>query len=214
MSKYWGTWDFTRWFQPGWSTALGLTCWILSNRGLGILPCKLPPMLNLYLFGCIVLNVLWAVPLHCAGAGCQNFPAAGRICCSCTCGGQQGDDSKMGWLQTSWKRQSVWFLDFWSVFGRKLSNFMPESCRRLLRGAWSCCLYRPEKSDVLFGPLGLLFTISGNVDKAQPAKNSHFYMGYLWPSRVPTDRNACLVQTNVLASCTSAIVCFDWPWWC
>lgn len=114
------------------------------------------------------------------------------------------------------KDKDVWFLDVLSVFGRKLSNFMPESCRRLLRGARSCCLpYRPEKSDVLFGPLGLLFTISGNVDKAQPAKNSHFYMGYLWPSRVPTEnwnRNACLVQANVLASCTSAVVCFDWPW--
>ena len=66
------------------------------------------------------------------------------------------------------KDKDVWFLDVLSVFGRKLSNFMPESCRRLLRGARSCCLpYRPEKSDVLFGPLGLLFTISWNVDKTQ-----------------------------------------------
>ena len=108
----------------------------LSNRGLGILPCKLPPMLNLYLFGCIVLNVFWAVPLHCAGAGCQNFPAAGRICCSCTCGGQQGDDSKMGWLQTSWKRQRCVVLGFLECFWPQIIEFHA----RILPQTASWCL--------------------------------------------------------------------------
>ena len=120
----------------GWSTALGLKCWITwATEGWGF------SHANCHLcWTCTSLVVsfwmFWAIPLHCAGAGCQNFPAAGRICCSCTCGGQQGDDSKMGWLQTSWKRQRCVVLGFLECFWPQIIEFHA----RILPQTASWCL--------------------------------------------------------------------------